>query len=264
MMTMIMLISILLLPAVFLKGVNATYGFQSGPSPGASYASGLVVDLNDQVVYLTGLQYNQDFIMPGTSVATTTATDVSTCYLAKIKLTSGGTTDEVNRNKVNTFLEDQVRPDTRSSSPQQETCAALAVPPSSSSELLVVGTKETTNAQQIPSEGMLMVLDTDNLQEKALEDWTLVGQENPTTELVYPVTMTTEVNDDGADDYVYFASLTSTDAVEHTNSVNTVYPDWFKHPHYGSAFEFHVTKLKLSANTNTNTNNMEEEEDDES
>lgn len=222
----------------------ASHGIQSGPSPGPLYASGLYFDTGDNVLYMTGIHYNtelsttdddqQQAMLAGTGDAA--ASSSSSCFIASVRFDTGG----------NTFdggIEDyRSRMNNITTNLEQETCTALTV--RKPSELIVMGTKETSNRRNIPSEGMISVVDKNNLKE-LLTETNLVGKDNPAKELVYPVTVTTDA---GNNEYVYFASLTSIDAIDNTaaSAGSSTYPDWLKHQRYGSSFDFHVTKVKIS------------------
>jgi hypothetical protein len=105
--------------------------------------------------------------------------------------------------------------------------------------LVVVGNK-AMDGNNIPLMGFLSVLDKNNL-ENMLDETSFVDQDNRFEEIVYPVAVTTGV-DDGDD--VYIASLTSIDAFN--NDRFFPYPDWLKTQKFGSSFDMHVTKMRLN------------------
>jgi len=219
-------------------------GIQSGPSPGSFYAGGMVFDKGNDVLYMTGIHYNNDISGPTDTdtnlpfTGTGGSKDTASCFITSVRFNSRG--DDSESNFDNGI--DDWKSDIRIDESNQETCTSLTV--QKPSQLIVMGSKETTNARNIPSEGMMSVIDKNNLND-LLTETTLVGIDNPATELVYPVSVTTDSNNN---DYIYFASLTSTDAIESTSATtnNKKYPDWLKHQRYGSSFDFHVTKLKIS------------------
>jgi len=243
--TSIMIVQLLLLLlSLSLSSCAAmSSGIQSGPSPGSFYAGGMVFDKGDDVLYMTGIHYNNDIIGPTDNSnlpfsGTDGSKDTSSCFITSVRFNGvGGDTESNFDDGI-----DDWKSDIRIDESNQETCTSLTV--QKPSQLIVMGSKETTNTRNIPSEGMMSVIDKNNLND-LLTETTLVGIDNPSTELVYPVSVTTDSNNN---DYIYFASLTSTDAIENTSASanNKKYPDWLKYQRYGSSFDFHVTKLKVS------------------
>ena len=235
---------------VVLVNAIGSSGLQSGPSSGSFYAGGMVFDKDDETLFITGIHYNQDIVDFVDGEATDVslfgkgeqATKSSSCFTASIVFSyyEDGSLFE---DGINDFGGSKLNTD---GTLLQETCTALTVHKATPiSQLIVMGTKERRIINQdtsIPLEGMVTILDENNLS-TVMEKVPLVDKDDPTTQFVYPVAVTT---DKFNNDFIYFASLTSIDSIENTVESQKKYPDWLKHQHYGSSFDFHVTKVKIS------------------
>jgi hypothetical protein len=267
---LVQLVSLSFLPTtttnVLVVNAFGSSGLQSGPSSGSFYAGGMVFDKDYETLYMTGIHYNQDILDFDDDQANDVSlfgageqTKNSSCFVASIVFSyfdDGAMFDDSFEDFFNTSGS-KLNTD---GDLIQESCTALTVHKANSiSQLIVMGTKETRiyNEASIPVEGTMTILDENNLN-SLLDKITLVDKDEPTTQFVYPVAVTT---DKFNDDYIYFASLTSIDSIENTVESQKKYPDWLKHQHYGSSFDFHVTKLKISEVSDVDVDADEEEFD---
>jgi len=237
-------------------------GIQSGPSSGALYAGGMVLDRSDNKLYLTGIHYNDKIVANTVSklfAGNAPATKKSSCFVASTKLelllhqeasdsttgSSSSTTATTNPNNYYMFdgIGDWTSRVSNAFTFDQEACTALAV--HKPSHLVVVGTKENPSADAPALAGNLAVYGRNDIQNKRLTEATLISQDNRMNQLIYPVAITP---DKQFSDHMYVVVLASSDAQDNSAkfSSSSPYPDWLKRQKYGSSFEMHVSKIEIS------------------
>mmetsp|Transcript_8769 Transcript_8769/g.21413 ORF Transcript_8769/g.21413 Transcript_8769/m.21413 type:complete len:1810 (+) Transcript_8769:297-5726(+) len=214
-------------------------GIQSGPSSAGLYTGAMFFDQGDNTVYLTGIHYNNDFegnTADKSFTGISPSTDTSSCFVASMRLSIdddptsnydfGGIFDW--RSNVNEV--------------EQETCIALTL--HRPSQIVVIGNKEITSPDKPPIEGSIAVFERNDLKSKKLSETTLIDQDEPMSQLVYPEAV---VSDFKNKDYMYLVVLASKDAKDNSGVESLQkYPDWLRTQKYGSAFDMHVSKIKLS------------------
>ncbi|KAG7361781.1 hypothetical protein IV203_036882 [Nitzschia inconspicua] len=209
-------------------------GVQSGPSQGPFYSGGMVYDPANQMIYMAGLHYNNNLdgnleLLEGTEVDLT----ASNCFVAMIDMSSDDGEFDV-FDEWNNFGSPGI----------MEACSSLTV--HSPTQLIVVGSAEPggniipTADTSIPMSGMVMVVEQNSLD--LLEGAPLTTSAEPTTSLLYPVSV---VSDNA--DSVYIVALTSTDG-EINPTVNPSQPfnNWQQTLKYGTSQDMTIIKVSFS------------------
>jgi hypothetical protein len=212
-------------------------GVQSGPSEGPFYSGGMIYDRSGDMLYMTGLHYNNrlenDLMqLKGTDVDS----DASNCFVATIDL-------GFDQGEFQTFDDWN----NFGSPGVLETCNSLVV--HNPDQLVVIGSAGPGGDilpradGSIPLNGMAMIVDKNVLS--LLEGFPLDTLADPTNRLLYPVSSVT----DGRDN-IYVVALTSTDAEPNPAvNANKQYPNWQEEQKYGSSLDMTVFKVKISQAT---------------
>ena len=231
----------LLITTPVVQGDGAQTGdSSSGGGVGPLYSGGMYFDQVNELLYMTGINYNQalggDDIMFG--VGTVTETN-SNCFVSIIDMSDDGNFQYFDEWK------------THGSSSSVQTCTSVTV--RNPSELIVVGSTQnsadissfldttattTTVDSSIPLLGMALVVDKTSLE--WVSGLPLSTKEiSPTTKLLYPISTVSDTSGNS----IYIAALTSTDA---TQQQQDPFTNWEETQLYGSSFDMTVIKLQLS------------------
>mmetsp|Transcript_15619 Transcript_15619/g.38974 ORF Transcript_15619/g.38974 Transcript_15619/m.38974 type:complete len:1775 (-) Transcript_15619:91-5415(-) len=215
-------------------------GIQSGSSPGSFYAGGLYLDVDNNAVYMTGLQYNSDLASTVGRLQGTTLSGESNCFVGQVDLASKDE-DFDSFTSLTPFGADG----------GLTTCTSATL--HSPAQLIVVGSAETEGIDRpigpsdpgqstfvMPLSGFLLAYDKTNL---VLTDGTsLTHESDPTNKLLYPVSTVSDNSNN-----VYVVALTSTDSTEMEDGSDR--PDWQERNKYGRSFDMTVLKVSIEQPT---------------
>ncbi|KAL3924674.1 MAG: hypothetical protein SGILL_000899 [Bacillariaceae sp.] len=228
-----MLVTAALVSSIMTTVVQAD-GAQSGPSQGPFYSGGMIYDRSNEMLYMTGLHYNNrlenDLLqLEGTDVDF----DASNCFVAAIDLGFDDGDFETFDDWSN-FGSPGIL----------ETCNSLAL--HNQDQLVVIGSTES-GGEILPSgnpsialNGMAMIVDKNILS--LLQGFPLNTLTDPVNRLLYPVSA---VSDGG--DNIYIAALTSIDTEPNTSAgANQQFPNWNQVQKYGSSLDMTVFKVRIS------------------
>ena len=196
-------------------------GIQSGPTAGSVYAGGMVYDIDEDTVYVTGIAYEE------------TDDDVSSCMATKLPLNQagfrgwGGVTGKLIGDGT------------------LDVCYSIAL--HGYGEVVVAGSAEKGSDLQkgnsYPMAGFALALDRVDMEEV---DVATLTTEDPNNRIAYPIDIVVDEHD------MYIVSLTSTDVdltpeamqLEY-NGYNGFAPNWINLKKYGSSIDMTVTKVTL-------------------
>ena len=214
-----MRLSSLTLLGIWAKEAHAK-GIQSGPNAGPMYSSSLAYDENQQLVFLTGITYDQEF-QAGVGA---TKTEQPMCFVSSLQLSTS---------TFGSFKRGQ----TFGSPDKFETCTATTLVDSHSS-LVVMGTSKegglyASSTSQLSAFGM--ALDKNDLS-------VLDGILLDTSPIRYPVASVSRGDD------VYIAAYTATDEATASNFPSRDSSNWLLYQEFGTSLEMSVLKMTLSQN----------------
>jgi hypothetical protein len=170
--------------------LDSTLGVQSGPSAGALFSGGMILDPVEEMVYMTGITYDMNFD------GNVEATRQAQCFIASASLDDGEVWDWENSN-------------TYGDSDYLEACNTIAL--HRISELVVVGSADRQSsllsdaASSIFGQmaGFALAVDRETL---GVIDSEILVTTDPTNRYEYPISVVSSGSD------LYIIALTSTDA----------------------------------------------------
>lgn len=204
-----------LLHCIYLATPTQAAGVQSGPSAANSYAGGMYYDANNNMIYVTGQTYGDEF------VESATAYTGSNCFVAAIDM------DAWDWDDAGVLM--------GSDSNAISACQSVAF--LSPSTLLLGGNSEPGGLAYSGSEvmaGFALLLDRSRITQP-LDSAPLIPTASGRVE--YPQFLVTQGPN------IFAISLASTDTTQ--NNQQTLYPNYMTQLKYGSSFDMTVRKLEV-------------------